>query len=246
MPATAAGGGPRSPPARRSCPGALIGGVVTFGSLARARRGHSRRRGPASRTWWRPRSRSRRPPPRPEGCESCRRSAASFRRGGDGRCRCRSPRRSTASCSGSGSPPSCSASASGRWRGSASRLAIRGAGLLIGAAFGVGRAIPVLAVAPAVDTRARDSLHRADGRAAGALPRVSARGRPHPGPGGRGAHGHHRHGGADRGAERLRPIGDAAGRWPSSVPIGTAPAVPRPGPHLPGTRPRRRRAVRWP
>ena len=47
------------------------------------------------------------------------------------------------------------------------------AGVIIGAAFGVGRAIPVVAVAPAVDTRVREQVHRADGGAAVDLPRSS-------------------------------------------------------------------------
>ena len=48
----------------------------------------------------------------------------------------------------SASPPSSSPSPSGRWPGSASRPAIRRSGLAIGLAFGVGRALPVIALAP--------------------------------------------------------------------------------------------------
>ena len=59
---------------------------------------------------------------------------------------------------------------------------------LIGAAFGIGRAHPGrCAVAPLVDTPARDQVHRADGRAAGALPDLPARRCGHPRPRRRGA-----------------------------------------------------------
>ena len=103
-------------------PGAVVGGIATFGLLSAAGRARSRRRRTSSPTWSPRRSRSPRRWPRRGARGSCRRSGASFPSAGGGRCRCRSRRRSTGSCSGSGSPPSCSASASGRWPGSALAL----------------------------------------------------------------------------------------------------------------------------
>ena len=128
-------------------------------------------------------------------------------------------RRSTGSCSGSGSPPSCSASGSGRWPGSASPSATPAQALVIGAAFGIGRAIPVLAVAPAVDTPLGIRCVELMAERPGALPDLPARGRAHPRPRRRGA-GHR----APRRRreprwERARIPRRPARRWRSSDPI---------------------------
>ena len=66
--------------------------------------------------------------------------------------RSRSPRPATACCSASASPRSCSRSPSGRWPARASRSATRRSALAIGLAFGAGRALPVVALAPFAGT----------------------------------------------------------------------------------------------
>ncbi len=58
---------------------------------------------------------------------------------------------------------------------------------------------------------ARDSLHRADGGAAGPLPDLPAGGRANPGLGGGSAHRQHGDGVANRGGQRLRSLSDRKG-----------------------------------
>ena len=82
------------------------------------------------------------------GCGSRRRSAARCRRRGGACCRCRSPPPATACCSASASRRSCSRSPSGRSPGASIALGDPALGLAIGLAFGAGRALPVVVLAP--------------------------------------------------------------------------------------------------
>ena len=148
-------------------------------------------------------------------------------------------RRSTASCSGSASRPSCSRFGVFALAGIAFALGDPAIGLGIGLAFGVGRALPIVAVAPIADRDAgirvteamagRPAIYRGfrfgDGlallAAAAALVVAVARRRR-----------------AHRGEARRRPVGGDRATSPSSAP--TAPAFIRRGGGdvaLPGTDP---------
>ena len=206
-------------------PGALVGGVLTFGALA-ALGGPRPRRRRADRLPARRRDRARRrgrrgarrpdrapdPPPAPRALAP--RDADAGRRGA-----------STASCSGSASRPSCSASASGRSPGSASRSATRRRGSRSALAFGVGRAIPIVAARAAAGPAGRGPAtelmaERPGSTAASGSATRCARA------GGRGG------AGASDGERRAR-----RGPWP---PTRADPSAADVGPRLPAARAQRR------
>ena len=135
-------------------PGAVVGGVLTFGALALA--------GEALHGAGGPRRLLRRRGDRGPG--RCARGSRHAHRPPDPppAARALAPRDADAAGGGALRRPAGArlhdlrplASGSGRWRGSASRWATPSSGLLLGLAFGLGRALPVVALAPLAGTPA--------------------------------------------------------------------------------------------